>query len=595
MKFLLSIIILLSSSLVIAQSSLGFKYQAVARDNEGEPYVNKIVSLRVSIIEESFNGNSVYVEVHEYTTNEYGLINIVIGEGESQSGNFKDIDWSSNEFFLKTELDLENTGSYVYLGSSQLLSVPFAKHAETASDVNDADADPNNEIQELSINGKILSLTEGGEVDLSHLSDDDADSTNEIQTLSIDGTTLRLSDGGNVDLSHLSDDDSDSTNELQALSLSNDTLRLSNGNYVVLTDYIDNRDEQTLSLVGNELRISNGNSIVLTGTIDLDDDPTNELQKLNSDKDSIYLSNGNAVQWLDNDSTNEVQQMTSDKDSIYLNRSLSVPWLDNDSTNELQLLEKSNDTLYLSKGNYVVIPNNMDNDSTNELQSLILSNDSLTLSNSNTVVLNNDVDFFYPDGRSFDIIPVNKLLYDNEYYIVPEGKNLYITHMYGNSWCYVNGMGFFLMQNPKIHGTNGNTQVYTYQASINLRPIIFGEGDSIYIRSNDQLSFNGFLTDRKVETFALSFNQDSSFTVPNNKLMVVTQIFVYNGCRVRVNINEGEQNLYLTNGYYNYFGSLQTQETKQLLNPIFLEPKTEIFNNTYGCSFTLIGYFKELN
>ena len=84
----------------------------------------------------------------------------------------------------------------------------------------DEDADPTNELQDISFNNPNLSITQGSTVDLSGLDTDtqlteaqvdayvanngyitspndaDADPTNELQTLSISGNDITLSDGG---------------------------------------------------------------------------------------------------------------------------------------------------------------------------------------------------------------------------------------------------------------------------------------------------------------------------------------------------------------------------------------------------------------
>mgnify|MGYP006248133495 FL=1 len=96
--------------------------------------------------------------------------------------------------------------------------------------VTDADADPANEIQDISLSGTDLSISSGSTVDLSVLQDGtddaDADPANEIQDISLSGTDLSISSGSTVDLSTISID--------QTLSLNVDTLSISGGNSVIL-------------------------------------------------------------------------------------------------------------------------------------------------------------------------------------------------------------------------------------------------------------------------------------------------------------------------------------------------------------------------
>ena len=63
-----------------------------------------------------------------------GLINIQIGGGTG----FDDIDWSDGQYFIKTETDPSGGTNYSISGTSQLLSVPYALHAETAQSVTNA-------------------------------------------------------------------------------------------------------------------------------------------------------------------------------------------------------------------------------------------------------------------------------------------------------------------------------------------------------------------------------------------------------------------------------------------------------------------------
>jgi hypothetical protein len=59
-----------------------------------------------------------------------GQVNLVIGTGTATTGSFSTINWGTGNYYLGIEL---NTGSgYVAMGTTQLLSVPYALHAKTA-------------------------------------------------------------------------------------------------------------------------------------------------------------------------------------------------------------------------------------------------------------------------------------------------------------------------------------------------------------------------------------------------------------------------------------------------------------------------------
>ncbi|MCB0738274.1 MAG: hypothetical protein KDC92_12225, partial [Bacteroidetes bacterium] len=115
----------------MAQSPNGFSYQAMARDNTGKELKNTKVSLRISLIQSSPTGTILYQETHSVTSNEFGLLNLTIGAGSVVTGQFSAIDWSDGTKYVKVELDASGGTSYQLMGTTQLLSVPFALHANS--------------------------------------------------------------------------------------------------------------------------------------------------------------------------------------------------------------------------------------------------------------------------------------------------------------------------------------------------------------------------------------------------------------------------------------------------------------------------------
>ena len=109
---------------------------------------------------------AVFTETHLVSTDDLGQVNLVIGEGTATTGDFTLIDWSLGSYFLGIEL---NTGAgYVAMGTTQLLSVPFALYAENsgaeASDLQgvlDTGATANLVVSEENLSGIELSTTGG--------------------------------------------------------------------------------------------------------------------------------------------------------------------------------------------------------------------------------------------------------------------------------------------------------------------------------------------------------------------------------------------------------------------------------------------------
>lgn len=117
-----------------AQPPHKMSYQAVIRDGNNSLLANTRVGMQVSILRGSINGTEVNSETHSSVTNSNGLLNIEIGAGNKSwwKPDFKAIDWSKGPYFIKTETDPTGGTAYSLTGTSQILSVPYALHAQTA-------------------------------------------------------------------------------------------------------------------------------------------------------------------------------------------------------------------------------------------------------------------------------------------------------------------------------------------------------------------------------------------------------------------------------------------------------------------------------
>jgi len=122
--------LILLAGFVLGQAPQKFNYQAVARNSDGSLIANQTVAIRLSILDGSIYGASLYVEVHHPVTNQFGLFTVNVGGGTVEYGLFGAIQWDSNTKFLKVEMDANNGSSYTLMGTTQLLSVPYALYAE---------------------------------------------------------------------------------------------------------------------------------------------------------------------------------------------------------------------------------------------------------------------------------------------------------------------------------------------------------------------------------------------------------------------------------------------------------------------------------
>lgn len=130
MKKLLSIslCILAFVGISFAQVPDMFNYQGVARNNTGAALANQSVGLRLSIVDVS--NTVLYSETQTAMTNAYGLFNVQVGGGTVVSGTMAAAQGLSGERFMKVEMDPAGGTSYADLGTTKLLSVPYAQAAK---------------------------------------------------------------------------------------------------------------------------------------------------------------------------------------------------------------------------------------------------------------------------------------------------------------------------------------------------------------------------------------------------------------------------------------------------------------------------------
>jgi hypothetical protein len=436
----------LASAGLYAQAPSGFRFQAVARDAANDVMATDNIAVRVSLLRGGPSGAVDYSERHEVTTTDLGVFDLHIGNGSALSGDVNTIDWGTDSYFLKIDIDPMGGDSYVNLGASQLLSVPYALYAKESGS-GGGGGDPTDELQNLvydpttqtltltdgnsvtlqvggggggtddqtiSLSGTTLSIEGGNAVDLSALQDGvddaDADPTNEIQDLSFNVATneLTIAGGNTITIpSGGTDADADPNNEIQIITISGDQLSLSNGGgTVTLPAGGGGTDSQTLTFnpATNELTISGGNTVTIpSGGTDADADPMNEIQTITISGSTISLSDGGGSLDLmpllsaidtddaDADATNELQSLSFNAGTNELSLSdgggtVTLPSggtdADADPTNEIQTITKAGSTVTLSDGggSFTDQVDDADADPTNEIQTISKAGNTVTLS-----------------------------------------------------------------------------------------------------------------------------------------------------------------------------------------------------------------------
>ena len=86
MKNLLIICLVCIHVLSFAQAPEGVNYQAVIRTNTGDVLSNNAVGLQITLYQNTAGGTMVYQETFDASTDVFGLVNLVIGQGNVTSG-----------------------------------------------------------------------------------------------------------------------------------------------------------------------------------------------------------------------------------------------------------------------------------------------------------------------------------------------------------------------------------------------------------------------------------------------------------------------------------------------------------------------------
>jgi hypothetical protein len=114
---------------VTAQVPQAFNYQAVASDASGNLITSHAVGIKITIHQDSATGTVVYAETFTPVTNQFGLFTLAIGQGTPVTGSFSAITWSSGNYWMQVGMDPSGNTTYTDMGTSQLLTVPFAMYA----------------------------------------------------------------------------------------------------------------------------------------------------------------------------------------------------------------------------------------------------------------------------------------------------------------------------------------------------------------------------------------------------------------------------------------------------------------------------------
>jgi hypothetical protein len=101
-------------------------YQAVIRDNNGNPIQQKEISMQISTLQGDSMNQIVYQETQHAITSPAGHVDFEIGNGIQLKGVFSKINWGLGKCFIQTALDITGGDNYILMGTSPILSVPYS-------------------------------------------------------------------------------------------------------------------------------------------------------------------------------------------------------------------------------------------------------------------------------------------------------------------------------------------------------------------------------------------------------------------------------------------------------------------------------------
>ena len=115
---------------IIYGQQVKMSYQAVFRDSSGELLTERLIGIRLSILNEK--AELQYAERHQIKTNNLGLGTLILGDGLEKTGILESIIWGKGALELKTEVDVLGGKNYGLQSMAPILSVPYAVNSGIA-------------------------------------------------------------------------------------------------------------------------------------------------------------------------------------------------------------------------------------------------------------------------------------------------------------------------------------------------------------------------------------------------------------------------------------------------------------------------------
>ncbi len=297
MKKILFFALSLLSVVAFSQAPQFLNYQGIARDASNN-IITSNIGIKFEILQGSSSGTLVYEETNTIIPSAAGVFTAAIGGGSLVVGTFSGINWANGPYFITVSIDPAGGTSYSTVGTSQLLSVPYALYAQTSGSsqtfiagngitINSGtitNAAPNQTVNisgpgvlgaypNFTVTSTPATTVTAGNSNITVSGASPSYTISSVPSLSLSGAQLSISNGNTVNLPTGTTYTNGSGIALTSGTIitntaPDQTVTIANGTNVNVTGVYPNfvvNSTPSLSIAGNTLSITGGTSVVLPG------------------------------------------------------------------------------------------------------------------------------------------------------------------------------------------------------------------------------------------------------------------------------------------------------------------------------------------
>lgn len=138
-KISFSVAALMAVGTLSAFALTPFEFAVAVRSAAGKVHPETNVEFRVDLVDTPLADHALYSEHHDATTDDEGISRLLIGEGTPMSGDFERLDWEQ-PLYVSLHVKGPSDTDFRSLGTTQIMSVPLAMQAHTASGLEATDS-----------------------------------------------------------------------------------------------------------------------------------------------------------------------------------------------------------------------------------------------------------------------------------------------------------------------------------------------------------------------------------------------------------------------------------------------------------------------